>query len=85
MSFNGILRPVDNLGRLVIPREFRKLLDVKDGEDSFEMYINDNKELVLKKYCPVCTLCSSNEGLMDIEGKLICKKCIQKISEMREI
>lgn len=84
MSFNGILRPIDNLGRFVIPREFRKMLDIQDGVDSIEISINENKELVLKKHCPVCTLCSSNEGLMDIEGKLVCRQCIEKIAQFSE-
>ncbi len=81
MGFNGIVRPIDSLGRLVIPREFRKMLDIEDGIDSFEMYINENKELVLRKYCPTCMLCDSKENLLRINEKLICTACIDKISE----
>ena len=84
MNFTGIVRQVDSLGRLVIPRELRKMLDIEDGIDSFEMYINDNKELVLRKYCPTCTLCGSKDGLMDIEGKLVCRQCIEKVAEFSE-
>ncbi|MEE0945537.1 MAG: AbrB/MazE/SpoVT family DNA-binding domain-containing protein [Acutalibacteraceae bacterium] len=81
MNFTGMLRQVDNLGRIVIPRELRKLLDIKDGEDSFEIYVNDNKEIVLKKYCPACILCGGKENLLRVNEKLICTTCIDKISE----
>ena len=83
MNFTGIVRQVDTLGRLVIPRELRKMLDINDGIDSFEMYVNDNKEIVLKKYNPSCALCNNKEQLVKIDGKLVCGNCIDKLNELR--
>ena len=49
MKATGMVRPVDTLGRIVIPREIRKMFDIKDGEDHFEIFVSDN-QIILKKY-----------------------------------
>ena len=82
MHFTGIVRQLDTLGRLVIPRELRKMLDINDGIDSFEIYVNDNKEIVLRKYNPSCALCNNKEQLVNMDGKLVCAGCIEKLSEL---
>lgn len=84
MNFTGIVRQVDTLGRLVIPRELRKMLDITDGVDSFEMYLNENKEIVLKKYNPSCALCSNKQNLISLNDKLVCTDCIDKLNKQRE-
>lgn len=83
MNFTGIVRQVDTLGRLVIPRELRKMLDIKDGVDSFEMYVNENKEIVLRKYNPSCALCNNRVNLVTINDKLVCSDCIEKLNKLR--
>lgn len=83
MNFTGIVRQVDTLGRLVIPRELRKMLDIKDGVDSFEMYVNENKEIVLRKYNPSCALCNNRTELVTLNDKLVCKDCIEKLNKLR--
>lgn len=84
MNFTGIVRQVDTLGRLVIPRELRKMLDITDGVDSFEMYLNDNKEIVLRKHNPSCALCNNKEKLISVDNKLVCIECINKLNKQRE-
>ncbi len=49
MKATGIVRRIDDLGRLVIPKEIRKLYQMKEG-DSIEFYVNDNKEIIIKKF-----------------------------------
>lgn len=84
MAFIGVARPVDRLGRIVIPREYRKLLDIEDGIDSLEIYINENKEIVLKKYNPACHICGNSLKLITIGDKPICCDCIDKLNKARE-
>ena len=78
MHFTGIVRQVDTLGRLVIPRELRKMLDINDGIDSFEIYVNDNKEIVLRKYNPSCALCNNKEQLVIVSYSLDSDKTVWK-------
>lgn len=84
MKFTGISRPVDSLGRVVIPKEIRRQLDITDGVDSFRMYLNENKEIVLSKYRPCCVFCSSEENLTEFNNQLICNQCIDKLNNLRE-
>ena len=58
MKSVGMVRPVDKMGRVVIPQEFRNMLDVKNGVDSFEIMMN-GEEIVLRKYQPTCIFCDS--------------------------
>ncbi len=84
MDFMGVVRQVDSLGRLVIPREFRKLLDIEDGVDSLEISVNENKEIVLKKHNPACIICGEKERLVSLDEKLICTACLDKLNKTRE-
>lgn len=84
MNFTGIVRQVDTLGRLVIPRELRKMLDITDGIDSFEIYVNENREIVLRKYNPACALCGNKEKLITLEDKMICCDCVDKLNKQRD-
>ncbi|MBE6729274.1 MAG: AbrB/MazE/SpoVT family DNA-binding domain-containing protein [Ruminococcaceae bacterium] len=84
MNFTGIVRQVDTLGRLVIPRELRKMLDITDGVDSFEIYVNEAGHIVLKKYNPACALCGNKDGLVSHGDKLVCNNCIDALNKQRE-
>ncbi|NLN88434.1 MAG: AbrB/MazE/SpoVT family DNA-binding domain-containing protein [Syntrophomonadaceae bacterium] len=69
----GIVRDVDPLGRVVIPIELRKTMDIQEY-DPLEIYTNDN-QILLKKYQPACILCGSAENLSTHQGKKICQIC----------
>ena len=56
MKSTGMVRAVDKMGRVVIPKEIRKQLKVENDVDSFEIYM-DNDKVVLKKYQPTCIFC----------------------------
>lgn len=78
MKSTGICRPVDELGRIVIPKEIRNSLNIKE-KDPLEIYI-DGESIVLKKHEPGCILCSKTDSIVSIHGKNICKECIKKLN-----
>ncbi len=77
MKSTGIVRKVDNLGRIVLPIEIRKVLDIKE-KDSIEIFIDDDK-IVLGKYQPSCVFCGNTEGIVYFNGKRVCSECIEKM------
>lgn len=78
----GITRNIDSLGRVVIPKEFRKILNIKE-HDPVEI-ICENRTIKIKKQNNSCTLCDSEEDLKNIKGIFICKKCLNEIKEVIE-
>lgn len=83
-DFTGIVRRVDHLGRIVIPKEIRKQLDIKDGEDSLEMSFTDSGELILKKYQPNCIFCKGTSSLISFNKTLVCSECIENLTTAKE-
>lgn len=81
MKHVGIVRSIDTAGRIVLPIEIRKELDLM-GEDSKVEIIAKGNEIVLKKYADACIFCHETEGLLDFNGQKICRKCADKISEI---
>ena len=77
MKETGIVRKVDELGRVVIPIEIRNKLRI-NVKDPVEIYVEDNK-IILKKFEPNCIFCNSAKKLVEYNEKLICEKCIEKI------
>ena len=77
MKATGIVRKVDQLGRIVIPIELRRTLDIKI-KDPIEIFV-DEDFIMLKKYNPSCVLCGSMDGLVNFKGKNVCKKCISEL------
>ncbi len=83
MKSTGIIRGLDNMGRVVIPKEIRKLLDMREAVDEFEIYMQDDC-IVLKKHKPTCIFCSSEENCIEFEGQMVCKSCIEKLQMIKE-
>lgn len=81
MKATGMVRPVDNLGRVVIPREIRKQFDVANGVDSFEIFVDDDK-IVLRKYQPSCIFCGNLSETFTYNGHIVCKTCAEKMTEL---
>lgn len=77
MKSTGIVRQVDDLGRIVIPKELRRTLDIAE-KDSLEIYVEDNL-IIMKKYEPTCIFCGEGKGIHNFKGKNICEKCIADI------
>ncbi len=80
MKSTGIVRKVDELGRIVLPIELRRTLDI-DIKDSLEIYVDDSK-IILKKYEPTCVFCGESADVITYEEKNICKNCLEKIKSL---
>lgn len=76
----GIVRKVDELGRIVIPIELRRNLSI-DEKDSLEIYVQDDY-IMLKKYSPACMFCSNASDITVFNGKNICRDCLGKLVEL---
>lgn len=76
----GIVRKVDELGRIVIPIEVRRTLEI-DEKDSLEIYVEAD-HIILKKYSPACSFCSNAGDITVFKGKNICKKCLKELTEL---
>lgn len=75
----GIVRKVDELGRVVIPIELRRTLGIEEG-DALEIYV-DGEQIIFKKYERGCLFCGNMEGLVEMEGKFVCPGCITKLKK----
>lgn len=80
MKSTGIVRKVDELGRIVIPIELRRTLDI-DVKDALEIYV-DGEHIILKKYEPACIFCDNARDVQDYKGKNICKDCLEQLCEI---
>lgn len=77
MKATGIVRKVDELGRIVLPIELRRTLDIAE-KDAIEIYV-EGSSIVLKKFRPNCVFCDSSKDVVDFKGKNICQKCIRAL------
>ena len=77
MKSTGIVRKVDELGRIVLPIELRRTLDIAE-RDALEIYV-DGTAIVLRKYRPCCIFCDSAKDIVVFRGKNICPKCLKEI------
>ncbi|MCI8442464.1 MAG: AbrB/MazE/SpoVT family DNA-binding domain-containing protein [Provencibacterium sp.] len=81
MKSTGIVRKVDELGRVVLPIELRRTLDINE-KDSLEIFVDGN-QIILQKYEPACILCQSNGEMVSFNGKNICRDCLSKLGKMK--
>lgn len=82
MKSTGMVRAVDKMGRVVIPKEIRKQLQIENDVDSFEIYM-DGDRVVLQKYQPTCIFCDSLSDSVEYNGYNICKNCIEKLMALK--
>ena len=80
MKSLGIIRRVDELGRIVLPIETRKLMGL-ETRDGVEIFVEDDR-IVLKKYQPSCVFCGEAGGVVDFKGKKVCRDCIEKLKDL---
>ena len=80
MKSTGIVRKVDELGRIVLPIELRRTLDIAE-RDPLEIYV-DGSSIILKKYLPACIFCGEAKGVVAFEGRNICPACRKKIGSL---
>ncbi len=77
MKTIGVVRRVDDLGRIVLPAELRRSLDISD-RDELEIYVERDR-IVLQKFEPSCVFCGSSRDLVVYRGKQICQSCIESM------
>lgn len=80
MKSTGIVRKVDELGRVVIPIELRRTLQINE-KDPLEIYV-DGEKIILKKYEPACIFCGNADNLRRYREKNICSDCLQQLRQV---
>ncbi len=80
MKATGIVRPIDALGRVVIPKELRKVFQIKN-KDAMEIFVDDDM-IILKKYEPACVFCGETDNLITYEDRTICSSCVDRMKEL---
>ena len=94
MKSTGIVRRVDELGRIVLPKELRTILDIKSCKekgssnksesDAVEIFV-DGEEIILRKYNPGCHCCGETNNLKEVLGLKICPKCLKEFAKARDL
>ncbi len=77
MKSTGVVRRIDELGRIVLPSSLRAHFDIK-ANDPLEIF-TDGEKIILQKYQPACIFCDDADDIVYFEGKRICKTCLEKI------
>ena len=79
MKSTGIVRKVDELGRIVLPIELRRTLGIEE-KDRIEIFV-DGESIILRKYQPACIFCDNAKDIINCKGKNICPDCIRAMNE----
>lgn len=74
MASPGIVRRLDELGRIVIPKETRTMIGLRD-HDPLEIFLGDGV-LILNKFSPGCFLCGSTATGVSFKGRIVCRRCL---------
>lgn len=82
MKSTGMVRQVDKMGRVVIPKEIRAQLKIKNNVDSFEIYMEGDM-VILKKYRPTCVFCESFIDTVNYQEYTVCKDCIENLNSIK--
>ena len=77
LKSTGVVRKVDELGRIVIPIELRRTLDIAQ-KDYLEVFVEGDR-VILRKYAPTCIFCENTESLVPFKGKSICPACLAQL------
>ena len=80
MKATGIVRKVDELGRIVLPIEMRRTLDIAE-KDAMEIYV-EGDAIILRKYQPACIFCDQIEQVLSFRGKNVCPNCLAQLKSI---
>ena len=80
MKSTGIVRKVDELGRIVLPIELRRTLEIAE-RDSLEIYV-EGSTIILKKYEPTCIFCGDAKDVINYKGRNICRTCLDEMKKI---
>lgn len=79
MKSTGIVRKIDELGRIVLPMELRRTLEISRS-DPIEIYTKDDM-IILKKFQKSCVFCGNSENVTDFKDKAVCTACLKQLME----
>lgn len=82
MKSTGIVRRVDELGRVVIPIEIRNKFEIAE-KGPIEIYV-EGSSIILKKFEPNCVFCGSTKDLVEYKDKLVCSKCAENLNQLKD-
>lgn len=80
MKSTGIVRKVDELGRIVLPIELRRTLEIAE-RDSLEIYV-DGSTIILKKYEPACIFCGDAKNIVTYKSRNVCAACVKAMKTL---
>ena len=80
MKKTGMIRQLDSLGRIVLPIELRRTLNI-NTKDMLEILV-ENDAVILRKYEPNCHFCGGTANLSSFKGKLVCRRCLKALREL---
>ncbi len=80
MKSTGIIRSIDELGRIVLPKSMRQHLDIAD-HDQLEIYV-EGDSIILHKYQPTCIFCDRDDNIVLFNGKRVCSTCLDEMKKM---
>ena len=81
MKTTGIVRQMDSLGRIVLPIELRRTLDIAQ-KDSLEIFV-EGDQIILKKYEPTCVFCGNSRDIVSFKGKNVCPDCLKELKVVK--
>ena len=79
MKSTGIVRKLDDLGRIVLPVELRRTLQIEE-KDPVEIFVEDDT-IILKKYHPSCLFCGDAKDVISFKGRNICPNCLRELTK----
>lgn len=79
MKATGIVRNLDELGRIVLPIELRRVLDI--DRSPLEIFLEDDGSIILRKYEPSCVFCGESSNVTNFRGKMVCTNCKLELSK----
>ena len=82
MKSTGVVRQLDTLGRIVLPIELRRTMDI-GVKDMLEIFV-EGDEIILKKSHPSCIFCSDARDVVPYKGKLVCKSCLAELRNAQD-
>lgn len=80
MKATGVVRRIDQLGRLVLPKELRRTLGI-GNEDPIEIFVN-GENIILRKYQISCIFCDNSSDIVEYKGKSICNNCLEELNKI---
>ena len=81
MESLGIVRKIDETGRIVLPKDFRRRLALEPNADAGELFA-DGDQIIIRKYAARCIFCGSSDNTIEFSGKRVCKDCSSRLSEV---